>query len=109
VNIWTAASRLEGKPRLRFSIVWLANNLGVSARRVREAVRRLVEKGVLRLIARLLAVQTLVAGKLRPQVFNAEDAGSERSGLKPKEVGGGEKRGPACHRSPSAEPKTEKR
>src|SRR6266851_1707719 len=29
--------------------------------------------------------------------------------LKREEVVGGEKRGPACHRSPSAEPKTEKR
>jgi predicted DNA-binding transcriptional regulator len=45
-------SRHEGKLRLRFSILWLANNMGVSARRVRQAVRRLVEKGVLRLIER---------------------------------------------------------
>jgi predicted DNA-binding transcriptional regulator len=45
-------SRHEGKLRLRFSIVWLANNMGVTARRVRQAVRRLVEKGVLRLIER---------------------------------------------------------
>jgi predicted DNA-binding transcriptional regulator len=45
-------SRHEGKLRLRFSIIWLANNMGVTARRVRQAVRRLVEKGVLRLIER---------------------------------------------------------
>jgi 5-methylcytosine-specific restriction endonuclease McrA len=45
-------TRFEGKLRLRFSIVWLANNMGVTSRRVREAVRRLIEKGVLRLIER---------------------------------------------------------
>jgi len=45
-------SRLEGKLRLRFSIVWLAKNIGVTSRRARQAVRRLVEKGVLRLIER---------------------------------------------------------
>jgi predicted DNA-binding transcriptional regulator len=45
-------SRLEGKLRLRFSIVWLANNMGVTSRRVRQAVRQLVDKGALRLIER---------------------------------------------------------
>jgi predicted DNA-binding transcriptional regulator len=45
-------SRHEGKLRLRFTILWLASNMGVTARRVRQAVRRLVEKGVLRLIER---------------------------------------------------------
>ncbi len=45
-------SRFEGKPRLRFTIVWLANNMGLTSRRVRQAVRRLVDKGVLRLIER---------------------------------------------------------
>src|SRR5713101_1025357 len=176
-------SRFEGKPRLRFTILWLANNMGLTARRVRQAVRRLVDNNVLRLIersnighlvqvrlpgevraprgtrtgtggrdklpgrvnlvsccldcnsrkkdlpaedflrrlfregrlsakdlsARLLAVQALAAGKLRPQVFNGEDTGSARSRLNREEVVGGEKRGPACHRSPSAEPRTEKR
>ena len=75
-------------------------------------LRRLYREGRLsakELSARLRAVQALAAGKLRPQVFHREDAGSARSGLKREEVAGGEKRGPACHRSPSAEPKTEKR
>ncbi len=45
-------SRFEGKPRLRFTIVWLANNMGLTARRVRQAVRRLVDNNVLRLIER---------------------------------------------------------
>ena len=44
---------------------------------------------------RVRAVQALAAGKLRPQVFDGEDAGSERSGLQREEVVGGEKRGPA--------------
>ncbi len=34
-------SRFEGKSRLRFSILWLANNMGVRGKSVRTAVRRL--------------------------------------------------------------------
>jgi hypothetical protein len=45
-------SRFEGKPRLRFTILWLANNMGVTARRARQSVRRLVDNNVLRLIER---------------------------------------------------------
>lgn len=45
-------SRLEGKSRLRFSILWLANNMGARGRSVRTAVRRLIHKGALRLIER---------------------------------------------------------
>src|SRR5260370_28110570 len=45
-------SRFEGKPRLRFTILWLANNIGVTARRGRQAVRPLVDNNVLRLIER---------------------------------------------------------
>jgi len=45
-------SRLEGKPRLRFSIQWLARAVRVSGGPVREAVRRLVSLGVLRLLER---------------------------------------------------------
>jgi HNH endonuclease len=44
--------RFEGKLRLRFSILWLAQNLGITARRTRESVRRLVDKEVLRLVER---------------------------------------------------------
>jgi 5-methylcytosine-specific restriction endonuclease McrA len=47
---------------------------------------------------RLRALQDLKGGKLRPQVFSKEDAGSERYGLKREEVVRGEKRGPACRR-----------
>jgi 5-methylcytosine-specific restriction endonuclease McrA len=45
-------SRLEGKVRLRFSILWLARNIKLSGGPVREAVRRLAEQGVLRLVQR---------------------------------------------------------
>ena len=43
---------LEGKLRLRFSIVWLAGNLGITSRRARQSVRRLVDIGALHLIER---------------------------------------------------------
>ena len=45
-------SRLEGKARLRFSILWLARNIKLTGGPVRAAVRRLAEQGVLRLVAR---------------------------------------------------------
>jgi len=45
-------SLLEGKLRLRFSIAWLARGACISGGPTREAVRRLVAKGVLRLVER---------------------------------------------------------
>ena len=45
-------SRLEGKPQLRFSILWLARGAGLSGWAARKAVRRLVAKGALRLAER---------------------------------------------------------
>jgi 5-methylcytosine-specific restriction endonuclease McrA len=48
-------SRLEGKPGLRFSIQWLARAVRVSGGPVREAVRRLVALGGLRLVERTKA------------------------------------------------------
>ena len=45
-------SRLEGKARLRFSILWLARRIRLSGGPVREAVRRLEEQGALRLVER---------------------------------------------------------
>jgi len=45
-------SRLEGKLRLRFSLMWLARNIRLSTGPVRRAVRRLVAHGALRLIQR---------------------------------------------------------
>ena len=45
-------TRLEGKVRLRFSIPWLARGVMLSNAPAREAMRRLADKGVLRLIER---------------------------------------------------------
>ncbi len=48
-------SRLEDRLRLRFSILWLARGARLSAGSVRQAVRRLVVKGALRLVERTRA------------------------------------------------------
>ena len=45
-------SRLEGRRRVKFSIPWLARNINLSTCPTREAVRRLAEQGVLRLVER---------------------------------------------------------
>ena len=45
-------SRLEGRVRLRFSIVWLARGIGLCDHSARDAVRRLVNQGALRLVER---------------------------------------------------------
>ena len=45
-------TRVEGKLRLRFSILGIAPQVGLSGGPVREAVRRLMDKGALRLIER---------------------------------------------------------
>src|SRR5258707_11357791 len=45
-------SRIEGKPRLRFSIGWLRRGAGLTIRAARKAVRGLVAKGALRMIGR---------------------------------------------------------
>ena len=45
-------SRLEGRRRLRFSILWLARNIHLSGGPTREAIRRLAAQGALRLIER---------------------------------------------------------
>ncbi len=45
-------SHLEGKRRLRFSILWLSRNINLTMRPARDAVRRLAAQGVLRLLQR---------------------------------------------------------
>jgi 5-methylcytosine-specific restriction endonuclease McrA len=45
-------SRLEGKLRLRFSISWLARGARISGGPTRQAVRHLIDLGVLRLVER---------------------------------------------------------
>jgi len=45
-------SRLEGKRHFRFSIPWLSRGIRLSPRAAREAVRRMIARGVLRLVER---------------------------------------------------------
>jgi hypothetical protein len=45
-------TRLEGRPRLHFSLAWLARGTRLSCTPVRSAVRRLAEKGALRIVER---------------------------------------------------------
>src|ERR1700682_44324 len=68
-------SRFEGKLRLRFSILWLAHNLGITQRRARDSVRRLVDKEVLRLVERS-NVGHLVEVRLPGEVPAARDSGA---------------------------------
>src|ERR1700687_6469995 len=66
-------SRLEGKLRLRFSLMWLGRNIRLSTGPVREAVRRLVAQGALRLVQRSKAgdgVEVRLHGELRAVRLN---------------------------------------
>jgi 5-methylcytosine-specific restriction endonuclease McrA len=61
-------SRLEARLRLRFSILWLAHGARLSPDPVRQAVRRLVTKGALRLVERTRAghvVEVRLPGEIR--------------------------------------------
>ena len=61
-------SQLEGKERLRFSILGLARHMRVSGGPARESVRRLVAYGVLRLVERSKAghlVEVRLPGEVR--------------------------------------------
>jgi hypothetical protein len=75
-------SRLEGKLRLRFSIYWLARGARLSTGSVRPAVRRLVAKGVLRLVERTKAghvVEVRLPGEIR--AVRPDRAARGRAGL----------------------------
>lgn len=66
-------TRLEGKLRLRFSIIWLARNIRLSTGPVREGVRRLVAHGALRLVQRSKAghvVEVRLPGEIRAMRLN---------------------------------------
>jgi 5-methylcytosine-specific restriction endonuclease McrA len=67
-------SRLEGKLRLRFSIVWLARGVRLTPNPVRQAVRRLVGQGALRLVERTKAGHT-VEVRLPAEIRAARPAG----------------------------------
>ena len=85
-------SRLEGRAQLRFSILWLARGACLSTSSIRQAVRRMVAKGALRLAERsraghvvevrlpeeiraVLADKNAASGQVRaPGVANLEKA-----------------------------------
>jgi 5-methylcytosine-specific restriction endonuclease McrA len=71
-------SRLEGRLRLRFSILWLARGARLSTGSVRLAVRRLVAKGALRLVERTKAghvVEVRLPGEIRGIRLNRIESG----------------------------------
>jgi len=72
-------SRLDGKRRVRFSILSVARNLNLSHGPVRESVRRLIDQGVLRLVERTKAGH-LVEPRL-PEEIRAVRAGGIVSGV----------------------------
>jgi 5-methylcytosine-specific restriction endonuclease McrA len=61
-------SRLEGKVRFRFSITWLARGVGIAIRTARDAVRRLVARGVLDLVERNTQAHHVVRLRLPSEV-----------------------------------------
>src|SRR5712691_7127417 len=70
-------SRLEGKLRLRFSIRWLARNIRLSSGPVRQAVRRLVAHGALRLVQRSKTghvVEVRLPGEIRPEKMDGTES-----------------------------------
>jgi HNH endonuclease len=80
-------SRLEGKERLRFSILWLARNIGITGGPVRESVRRLAEQGALRVVERSKAGHVVevklpeeIRGAWPTRIESPETAGREGAG-----------------------------
>jgi HNH endonuclease len=61
-------SRLERKLRFRFSIPWLARGVGIASTTARDAVRRLVARGVLDLIERNTQARHVVRLRLPSEV-----------------------------------------
>ncbi len=76
-------SRLEGKLRLQFSILWLARAIHVTGGPTREAVRRLVGHGVLRLVERSKAghvVEVRLPDEIRAVRLNRSEGRDAREG-----------------------------
>ena len=71
-------SRLEGKPRLRFSIPWLSRGIRLCSNSTRWAVRRLVSRGVLRLVQCSKAGHVIEV--LLPDEILAAAGGADRIG-----------------------------
>lgn len=61
-------SRLEGKLRFRFSMSWLAGHIRLSEKTTRQSVRRLIARGVLRLLERSCQAHHVVYVRLPQEV-----------------------------------------
>jgi len=61
-------SRLEGKLQFQFSIPWLAHGVGVTSKTARDAVRRLIARGVLHLVERNTQAHHVVRLRLPSEV-----------------------------------------
>jgi 5-methylcytosine-specific restriction endonuclease McrA len=61
-------SRLVGKPKIRFSISWLARGVGLSPKCTRGTVRRLISRGVLYLVERNYRAHHVVRVRLPLEV-----------------------------------------
>jgi HNH endonuclease len=81
-------SRLEDRLRLRFSILWLARGARLSAAPARQAVRRLVAEGALRLVERTRAGH-LVEVRLPDEIRAAPPVETAVSGLSRQQRGAG--------------------
>ena len=61
-------SRLEGRRQFQFSLTWLARGVGLSRQATRDAVRRLIARGVLHLVERNCQAQHVVRLRLPLEV-----------------------------------------
>jgi hypothetical protein len=61
-------SRLERKLRFRFSMAWLAGRIRLSEKTTRQSVRRLIARGVLRLVERSCQAHHVVCVRLPKEV-----------------------------------------
>ena len=61
-------SRLERKLRFRFSMAWLAGRIRLSEKTTRQSVRRLIARGVLRLVERSCQAHHVVCVRLPQEV-----------------------------------------
>jgi hypothetical protein len=79
-------SRLEGKLQFRFSITWLARGAGIASTTARDAVRRLVARGVLDLVERNTKAHHVVRLRLPLEVpaVRAAKIASERPAPAPR-------------------------
>lgn len=75
-------SRLESKPRFRFSMAWLAAHIRLCEKTTRQSVRRLIARGVLRLVERSCQAHHVVEVQLPQEVHTvrAVKAAARRSG-----------------------------